>query len=130
VLGGEEAGRLDAWAVPLLAPHASGARIANGDDEGNQRLDGVFAALADARARMAAMRWAATSSRWHMTAATCWRCWRWHAVAAWWKERISAAGHRAAVRDGETSSAAPRPCAICWPTRSIARTCKHATCRW
>ncbi|NYB77139.1 MAG: phosphoenolpyruvate carboxylase, partial [Stenotrophomonas maltophilia] len=54
VLGGEEAWQaLDVVGrARLLSPHASGeTALPNGDDEGNQRLDAVFAALADARAR-------------------------------------------------------------------------------
>lgn len=54
VLGGDAAWEdLDALGrARLLAPHASGeAPLPKGDDEGNRRLDAVFAALADARAR-------------------------------------------------------------------------------
>jgi phosphoenolpyruvate carboxylase len=54
VLGGDAAwDGLDALGrARLLAPHASGdAPLPKGDDEGNRRLDAVFAALADARAR-------------------------------------------------------------------------------
>ncbi|MGM3213954.1 phosphoenolpyruvate carboxylase, partial [Klebsiella pneumoniae] len=52
VLGGEEAWQaLDALGrARLLGPHASGeAPLPAGNDEGNVRLDAVFAALADAR---------------------------------------------------------------------------------
>lgn len=54
VLGGEEAWQaLDALGrARLLGPHASGETpLPAGNDEGNARLDAVFAALADARAR-------------------------------------------------------------------------------